>query len=144
MFAAISGVLAYKFLWQGDVAPSSDGRQAILLLPGERDLVLNEMRAFLQATQEIVHAVTKQDTTAAAAAARRVGAAAQREVPAGLVGKLPGEFKLLGFDTHRRFDQLAMDAEQLGDPDHTLEQLGVLMGNCVGCHAAFRIDPALP
>ena len=41
----------YLFLVRGSVAPASDGRTAILLAPAERDLVLTEMRAFLQATQ---------------------------------------------------------------------------------------------
>jgi len=141
LFATSTPLLAYKFLWQGEAVPASDGRKAILLTPGERDLVLAEMRGFLQSVQEIVTAVQQQKVEAAAVAARRVGAAAQKGVPARLIGKLPGEFKMLGFDTHRQFDQLALDAEQLGDPDHTLEQLAALMGSCVGCHTAFRIDP---
>ena len=47
---------------------------------------------------------------------------------------------MLGFDTHRRFDQLALDAEQLGDTQHSLQQLAKLMANCVSCHASYRID----
>jgi hypothetical protein len=143
-FALSSAVLAYKFLWLGETAPASDGRQAILLQPGERDLVLAEMRAFLQAVQQVLAASGSEQMDQAATAARQVGALAQEAVPASLVGKLPGEFKMLGFDTHRKFDALALDAEQLGDPAHTLEQLTELMGNCVACHAAYRIDPALP
>ena len=134
----------YLFLVRGSVAPASDGRTAILLDPGERDLVLAEMRAFLQATQAIVVAANQGDVPAAAAAARGVGAAAQRGVPASLMGKLPLGFKQLGFDTHSRFDQLALDAESLGDASQTLAALGELMANCVACHAAFRIDSPQP
>jgi hypothetical protein len=136
---ALAGTL-YLFLVRGSVVPVSDGRTAILLDPVERDLVLAEMRAFLQATQGVLVAATKGDLAAAAAAARGVGAAAQRGVPASLVGKLPLGFKQLGFDTHGRFDQLALDAEGLGDADQTLTALGELMSNCVACHAAFRVD----
>ena len=135
-----SGTLAYKFLLRGAVVPASDGRSAILLAPGERDLVLAEMRAFLQSVQEIVAAVAAGSLDSVPVAARRVGAAAQQAVPSSLVGKLPGEFKLLGLDTHRKFDQLALDAEQLGDTGQTLGQLAELMRNCVACHAAYRID----
>jgi hypothetical protein len=134
----------YLFIVRGSVAPASDGRTAILLDPGERDLVLAEMRAFLQATQGVLVAATKGDPAGAAAAARGVGAAAQRGVPASLMGKLPLGFKQLGFDTHSRFDQLALDAEALGDPAQTLTALGELMSNCVACHAAFRIDAPQP
>ncbi len=137
-------LLAYKFLWQGETLPAGDNRQAIVLTPGERDLVLGEMRAFLQAVQQIVEAVPREDNAAIAVAARRVGAAARQEVPLSLVRKLPGPFKVLGFDTHSRFDSLALDAEQLGDPEHSLEQLAELMGNCVACHARFRIESSNP
>ncbi len=138
------GATLYLFLIRGSVVPASDGRTAILLAPGERDLVLGEMRAFLQATQTIVVSAAKQDLAPAIAAAHEVGAQAQRAVPTSLMGKLPLAFKSLGLDTHRRFDQLAQNAKDLGDPNHTLTELGDLMNNCVACHAAYRIDPAQP
>jgi len=61
-------------------------------------------------------------------------------VPGTLMGKLPIELKKLGFDTHTKFDQMAMDAEELGDGSHALEQLATLMQNCVACHSAYRLD----
>lgn len=72
--------------------------------------------------------------------ARKSGKAAQGEVPGTLVGKLPLQFKKLGGDTHAKFDQLAMDADDLGDRDQALDQLSTLMKNCVACHATYRID----
>ncbi len=141
LFAAVIG-MAYLFVWRGNVLPASDGRTAILLEAGERDLVLAEMRAFLQAVQQISSGVAADDMTEIREAARGVGAAAQQAVPASLVGKLPLEFKTLGFDTHQRFDQLALDAAELGDKTYALRQLAELMQNCVGCHAAYRIDTA--
>ncbi|MBI3188348.1 MAG: hypothetical protein HYZ31_10855, partial [Gammaproteobacteria bacterium] len=73
-------------------------------------------------------------------AARAVGRAAQNEVPGTLIGKLPMEFKQLGFDTHSKFDQIVMDANDLGDGRQILIQLSALMRNCVICHATYRID----
>lgn len=144
VFAVATLALAYIFLIRGETLPASDGRTAILLEPGERDLVLTEMRAFLAAVQSITDAVARDDVPAAAAAARNVGAAAQQGVPASLVGKLPVEFKSLGFDTHRKFDQLALDAEQFAEAGQVLPALAELMHNCVGCHATYRIDEAVP
>ncbi len=132
--------MAYLFVWRGAVLPASDGRTAILLDTGERDLVLAEMRAFLEAVQQISAAVAADDMPTIRQAAQRVGAVAQQAVPATLAGKLPLEFKTLGFDTHQRFDRLALDAAELGDKTHALRQLSELMLNCVGCHAAYRID----
>lgn len=137
-------VLLYLFVIQGKTVPASEGRTAILLAPGERDLVLGEMRGFLIAVQQITQAAVDQDTAAAVAAARQVGRAAQQDVPASLVGKLPIEFKRLGFDTHSRFDQLALDTEQFGDTAQLLPGLSALLNNCTACHAAYRIDLELP
>lgn len=130
----------YKFIIQGDVIESSDGRTTILLNAGERDLVLAEMRAFLTSVQQINYGIAENNMALVAEYARKSGKAAQGEVPGTLVGKLPLQFKQLGFDTHSKFDQLAMDAEDLEDEKHTLEQLSTLMRNCVSCHAAYRID----
>ena len=139
----VIGVMAYKFIISGETLLASDGRQALMLEAGERDLVLTEMRMFLDATQKIVQAATEDNAEAIAEAAKAVGRGAQEAVPGSLIKKLPLEFKKLGFDTHSKFDQLAMDAEQFGDPANSLKQLGVLMQNCVACHEGYRID-ALP
>ncbi|MEN8213046.1 MAG: hypothetical protein ABFR19_01670 [Pseudomonadota bacterium] len=130
---------AYQFIIQGKVAPSRDARTAIVLSDGERDLVLTEMRDFLLSLQQITRAAVVDDMEAVAAAAKRVGRAAQDGVPLSLISKLPVGFKQLGFETHGKFDRLALDAEQLGDRDHILEQTAVLMDNCIGCHAAFKL-----
>lgn len=131
---------SYKFIIQGSVAPSSDGRLALQLDAAERDLVLTEMRAFLISVQKITDGILHKDTGKISRSAREVGSNAQGNVPGTLVAKLPLEFKKLGFDTHARFDQLALDAEQLGDEEHALKQLAELMQNCVGCHAAYKIE----
>ena len=141
LLLALLGTL-YKFMIQGSTQPSTDNRLAIQLTPGEKDLVLAEMRAFLTSVQQITHGVSIRDMKLIAKSARTVGRAAQQGVPGSLMGKLPLEFKQLGFDTHEKFDLLALDAEQLEDEKHSLEQLGVLMQNCVACHAAYRLEAA--
>ena len=99
-----------------------------------------EMRLFLATTQKIVGAAAANDMKAVAVAARAAGVAAAHEVPAGLRARLPPEFKKLGQATHQGFDDLARDAESLGDANHALKQLGQVMDNCVSCHAMFRIE----
>jgi hypothetical protein len=133
--------MAYKFMIQGSVTDSTDNRVSIKLNGAERDLVLSEMRMFLASVQTITENIPKDNMKAVVVAARTVGRAAQQAVPASLMGKLPMEFKQLGFDTHTKFDQLALDAEQMGDRDQVMVQMGQLMQNCVACHAAYRIDP---
>ena len=130
----------YKFIFQGSASEGTDGRMAIHLTSGERNLVLTEMRAFLESIQQVTKGITADDMKLVAEYARKSGKAAQGEVPGTLVGKLPLQFKKLGFDTHAKFDQLALDAEEFGDSSHALLQLSTLMENCIACHAAYRFS----
>lgn len=132
--------MVYKFVIEGSTEKSSDNRIAIQLTVTEKNLVLAEMRAFLESAQQITHGLSSGDMALVAANARRVGLAAQQGVPGSLMGKLPLAFKQLGRDTHEKFDLLALDAEQLEDANHTLSQLGTLMQNCVACHAGYRLE----
>ena len=111
---------AYKFIVEGSTSESTDGRLAIHLNASERDLVLKEMRSFLISVQQIAKGISEDNMDHVSTYARKVGAAAQEEVPVTLVGKLPLEFKKQGFDTHKKFDLLALDAESLGDDGHAL------------------------
>ena len=130
----------YKFIIQGSTSQSTDGRTIIHLNASERDLVLEEMRAFLDSVQHITQAVAENNPQKIAEYAKKVGKAAQGAVPGTLMGKLPIAFKKLGFSTHTKFDQLALDIESLGDTSYALGQLSELMQNCVSCHATYRLE----
>lgn len=134
--------MGYKFILSGAVEATAEGREAIVLEPAERDMVLGEMRAFLEAVQAITEGIGNDDMAGVVSAARPMGTAAQQGVPGQLVRKLPLDFKKLGFDTHGKFEQMALDAEQLGDREHTLEQLTGLLQNCTACHAMYRFETA--
>ena len=132
--------MAYKFILQGEIIEEPDSRTTILLTQKERDLVLFEMRVFLQSVQQITSGISADDMNLVASSARKSGRNAQIAVPGTLIGKLPIAFKKLGFDTHAKFDELALDAEQLGDGEHTITQLGTLLENCVSCHSAYKFN----
>ena len=140
LFLASTLTLVYVFVVRGNTVPAADGRTAIVLSPGERDLVLGEMRDFLVAVQAIAAATVEDDVRGVADAARKVGAAAQQGAPASLVGKLPLGFKQLGFDTHTRFDQLAGNVKDFESTEPALADLAALMQNCTACHAAYRFE----
>jgi len=139
VFGVATFGMAYKFIIQGSVEQATDGRLAVQLKAGERDFVLAEMRAFLESVQQITQGISENNMAMISKAGRKVGTAAQQQVPGPLAAKLPLEFKKLGFNTHERFTQLALDAEQLGDKQHTLSQLSELTQNCVACHATYKI-----
>jgi len=143
--AVAGAVLFLNAFNRAPPAPSQDGRIRLALDSAERDYVLGEMRHLLMAVQTIVDATAAGEMTRVALEARKVGMADVKNIPpairARLIGKLPAEFRKLGFATHEAFDALALDAESLGDREHTLQQLAALMRRCVACHAAYTVLP---
>lgn len=138
------GAAAFRLLGGGHTHVAGDGREEIALDAADRDLVLAEMRTFLASVQGITVALTQDDMRAVAEHARKIGAAAVGQMPAGLMQALPLDFKTLGRSVHADFDQLALDAEQLGDRDHALRQLGDILAKCVACHAQYRFAAGVP
>jgi len=132
--------LIYQFQFNDQNLDPEDGRQSIQLLPTESRHVLSEMRIFLETVQQIIQGITENDMNVVKEAARRAAVANQVDTPETLSKKLPLEFKKLGLDTHKKFAILALDAEQLEDPEHALEQLADLMNNCTSCHASYRFN----
>ena len=123
-----------------DVIAKEDIRHPIILSADERNLVLEEMRTFLETVRLITVALSKDDMLGIIEPATKVGMASSGAVPAALTAKLPGQFKMFAMNTHQAFDLIAMDAEALEDKQHTLTQLGALMSYCVSCHAIFKIE----
>ncbi len=121
-------------------ADETDTRQPIVLTDSERNLILAEMRTFLQTVQAITGALAQNDLATVADSARKAGRAAQQAMPAGLAQKLPLPFRQLGSDTHRRFDQLALNARDLEDTQLALEELARLLQNCTACHDSYRLE----
>ncbi len=141
---ALNSVLFYRFIIAGNPLEITDQRTAIVLEESERELVLAEMRQFLVAVQGITQASHQEQMDEVTRHAHAVGATAAEAVPASVMGKLPLEFKQLGRKTHQEFDTIAMDAQNLGDGSHTIEQLGRLLDNCITCHSSYQIRTAPP
>jgi hypothetical protein len=139
LLVAVIATMGYMFVLRGNVIASADGRTAIILSAGERDIVLTEMRGFLEGIQTITEGLVKNDMASISASAKTMGMANALEVPASLLAKLPLEFKTLGFDTHKAFDNLAMEAKDMGDKQIVLAKLSQLMLNCTNCHASYRL-----
>jgi len=132
--------MAWVFLVRGNVVESNDGRTAVMLSAGERDIVLAEMRGFLEGVQSITEGLATGDMKVVVDSALAVGMANVQEVPASLMSKLPLDFKALGMTTHKAFDDLAREARDMGNEKVVLGKLGDLLQNCTGCHAGYRLD----
>lgn len=129
--------IAYSFV-TGKVQPTEDGRVGVVLSKDERNLVLAEMRAWLENSQRLLAAANRNDFAEVAKLARASGMAAEAGTPATLMMKLPLEMKTLGLGTRAKFDAIAAEAEKTKDAKRVLVGLGDAMGNCVACHATYR------
>lgn len=140
----IIGVIAVGswFFVRGNVTQGDDGRTSIILTSSERDFVLAEMRGLLEAVETITFELSEANMAGVAEAARAVGMGSAGGEPKTLIAKLPLEFKTLGMGTHRAFDDLAMEAEDIGDGTVVLGQLSMILTNCTSCHAGYRFDLA--
>ena len=138
----IIAAMAYKFIIAGSTEKTEDGRVAIILEPGERALMLREMRDFVVGLQLISDALSRDDMRDVAKAARAMGAGKTHDVPITMMGKLPIAFKTHALAVHSEFDTIAMDAEAFGLPKRTLEQISGVLQKCVACHAGYRVTVA--
>ena len=139
ILAIMLAFVGFKFV-TGSVEQTDDGRTAILLTAPEKDLILGEMRTFLEGVQTIVEAIAEDDMETVATTATSIGMAATGGEPAQIIAKLPLDFKALGMGTHKAFDDLAIEATDMGDSTIVLSKLGDLMLRCTSCHAGYRFD----
>ncbi len=119
---------------------AEDARTPLTLTAAEAAAVREEMRGFLEGVQAISSGLADNDMKAVAKAARAMGISGDKHVPMSLRMRLPMEFKEMGRATHIGFDNLAIDADGLGDAGHSMKQLGETLQNCNACHASFRLD----
>jgi len=120
-------------------AQESDSRTVVPLSGPHRAQVLTEMRQFLSGLAELSAALAQDDMKTVARVSHSLGSPMTHHIPADLKQALPEDFRKLGFAVHADFDQIALDAESLGDASHTLAQLGETLSRCVACHNTYQI-----
>ena len=138
----IIAAMGYKFIVAGSVEKADDGRLAVTLEPTERALMLREMREFVVGLQAVTDGLARDDMKAVATASRAMGMGRSHDVPIAMMGKLPLEFKTLALGLHREFDTIAMDADGIATPTHTLGQLADALQKCVACHNSYQVKSA--
>jgi len=137
VLSVIVAALGFKFT-VGNVQPSDDGRQAVMLSKDERNALLLEMRVWLQSSQGILAAASVKDFDAVIKSAKASGMEAEADTPGSLFRKLPVEMKKLGFDTRGKFDEIAVEAAKSKDSNLLVTKLSIAMNNCIACHEMYR------
>ncbi len=139
-----AAAIGWLFL-KGWTTTGSDGRTEILLSPSERDLVLTEMRQFLQAIQAVLADLGTIDLPekfqAAEAAARKVGMGMDEDIDPALLAKIPLAFKQMGMSVHHEFDRLADGIAQGETAAQIIRRLSTITSQCTACHEMYRLSP---
>lgn len=136
------GVTIAVFIWffvRGNTTAGTDDRTVIVLHPGERELVLYEMRGLLAATQGILEGANQNDMPRIIGAARAAGMAGTVDVSPALMAKLPLEFKALGMSVHHEMDEIAKAAEDNKPATELVKMISSTLTKCVACHAEWQI-----
>ncbi len=118
-----------------------DPREAVALNPVETEQMLAGMRTYLETIQGIVTALAENATSGIPAIARKSGAKMLEEVAPTTGLKTPMGFSMMSFDTHDKFDKLADKAAKGASRSELLTDLRDIMGNCISCHATYRLAP---
>lgn len=144
---AITGILAALGVVvglgsTGSSQTAGDFRQRLTLPPPARDKVLAEMRHMLESVNGILRGVVANDLVAVEQAARASGTAMAVEMDPAVMRQLLPAFRELGLQTHRAFDELAARMKAGGTRDDAIRGLTGITGNCVACHAVYRLDEA--
>lgn len=125
--------------WLSFHAAHADSRNVVWLSADQKSAFLQEMREFMSASQQILEASLADDMTRVEKAAREVGIKMINNTPASLKAKLPPGMMKLGPATHKAFEDIANEAETLGDKNEILHKLATLQKNCIACHQAYQI-----
>lgn len=135
------------FFVKGWTTKGADGRVEILLAPGERDLILGEMRQLLKAVHGVVTGVAGQDQPAdrqlIEQAARAAGMGMAVDVNPAIMAKLPLPFKQMGMSIHRDMDALADAVVNKETPQQILQRLSNMTARCTTCHDLYRFTSGL-
>lgn len=131
---------AFLFLFvRGNTSTSTDNRQAIHLVPSEKDEVLKEMRQVLKALNGTMKSLGQNDFKEASLAAQGAGGKIAVDINPVIMTKLPLEFKKLGMSMHDDFDKLSGDLKKNIPQQEALVRLGEITNKCIACHATYRL-----
>lgn len=127
------------FFIRGNTTAGTDGRTAVMLQVGERDLILSEMRGLLSATQGILEGVNQGDMQRVIKASSAAGMIVAADASPALMAKLPIELKTLGMSVHRDMDAIAKAAENKASAPEIFKMLSNTLTKCVACHSAWQL-----
>jgi len=141
IFIVTTLILGYILVFTGtEVIKTEDSRITVKYAPDLRDLVMSEMRDYLEVINEVHKGMAENNPEMIVKAATRQGKASIAETPARLLKLSPLACKQMGFAGHDLFQDIADSARVNYNPATTAKQLAALTNNCVTCHKVYKVD----
>ncbi|MEN8124580.1 MAG: hypothetical protein ABFR32_05560 [Bacteroidota bacterium] len=142
IFITIILILAYILLFTGTemVKLPDDSRIVVKYEPDLRDLVMSEMRDYLEVINEIQHGLKENNPDKIVKAATRQGKISLDETPIRLLKLSPLACKQMGFKGHDIFQAIADSTRVNFKPETTINQLAELTNNCIACHRTYKLE----
>jgi len=142
VFAIIVIILAYIILFMGTemVKLPDDNRILVKYEPDLRDLVMSEMRDYLEVINEIQQGLAENNPDKIVKAATRQGKISLEETPVRLLKLSPLACKQMGFKGHDIFQAIADSARVHFSKATVNRQLAELTNNCIVCHRTYRVE----
>jgi len=141
IFITLTLVLGYILVFTGtEIIETKDSRITVKYAPDLRDLVMSEMRDYLEVINEVHQGMADNNPEMIVKAASRQGKAAIADTPARLLKLSPLACKQMGFAGHDLFQAIADSAKVNYNPATTLRQLAALTNNCITCHKIYKVD----
>jgi len=142
VFLGIIAALVYILLFTGTemVKLPDDNRILVKYEPDLRDLVMSEMRDYLEVISEIQQGLAENDPNKIVKAATRQGKISLEETPVRLLKLSPLACKQMGFKGHDIFQAIADSAKVHFSKSTVNRQLAELTNNCIVCHRTYRVE----
>ena len=121
-------------------AAPADQRTPVQVSATTRQLVLEEMRGFVEALAGITGALARGEVAAVADLAQPHGMQAMQAFPRENMMEMPESFRALGRAVHQDFDALAAEARAGTDVGGALALVSQALAKCSGCHVAYRLE----
>lgn len=114
-----------------------DGRAPLHLLPMMANHQKVEMREHLEAVQEIVDALARDDLAAVASASAKIGFSDDEAAMCNHMGAATPGFTERALAFHHTADEITAAAKD-GDKARALSALSATLLTCTGCHASYK------
>jgi hypothetical protein len=141
IFIITTIILLYILLFTGiKLVPAQEDDRITVEYPKDlHDLVLGEMRDYLEVINEINKGIADNNPERIVKAAYRQGEASIKDTPARLLKLSPIPCKTMGINGHFMFQAIGDSARINYNPKTTYRQLATLTNNCVVCHKSYKL-----